>query len=125
MASVFHHLLAALCFADLLFLISLVIVSPVFIHILIPIPTFIVISIPIVILNLASSDNNLEVALGVSGFPLWLYHLAECFCHLGLAASVFLTIAITIERYQVNSQQISLATHKIKILKITKFSTCK
>ena len=35
------------------------------------------------------------------GFPLWLYHLAECFCHLGLAASVFLTIAITIERYQV------------------------
>ena len=29
MASVFHHLLAALCFADLLFLISLVVVSPV------------------------------------------------------------------------------------------------
>ena len=29
MASLFHHLLAALCFADLLFLISLVVVSPV------------------------------------------------------------------------------------------------
>ena len=87
MASVFHHLLAALCFADLIFLFSLVIVSPVFISTLTIIPV----------------DTDLQVALGVSGFPLWLYHLAECFCHLGLAASVFLTIAITIERYQVLS----------------------
>lgn len=68
MASVFHHLLAALCVADLLFLISLVVVSP--------------------------------VALGVAGYPLLVYHIAECCCHLGLAASVFLTIAITLERYQ-------------------------
>ena len=45
--------------------------------------------------------GHAQVALGMPGFPLWLYHLAECFCHLGLAASVFLTIAITIERYQV------------------------
>ena len=29
MASVFHHLLAALCIADLIFLLSLVVVSPV------------------------------------------------------------------------------------------------
>ena len=29
MASVFHHLLAALCVADLVFLLSLVVVSPV------------------------------------------------------------------------------------------------
>ena len=41
MASVFHHLLAALCFADLLFLISLVIVSPVFIPTLVIILTII------------------------------------------------------------------------------------
>ena len=46
-------------------------------------------------------NDHAQVALGMPGFPLWLYHLAECFCHLGLAASVFLTIAITIERYQV------------------------
>ena len=93
MASVFHHLLAALCFADLIFLFSLVIVSPVFISIL----------IIIIISTLTIIPVDLQVALGVSGFPLWLYHLAECFCHLGLAASVFLTIAITIERYQVLS----------------------
>ena len=95
MASVFHHLLAALCFADLIFLFSLVIVSPVSIPILIIIHISTLTIIPV--------DTDLQVALGVSGFPVWLYHLAECFCHLGLAASVFLTIAITIERYQVLS----------------------
>jgi hypothetical protein len=42
------------------------------------------------------------VALGYGeNFPLILYHTAECLCHLGLAASVFITVAITIERYQV------------------------
>ena len=44
-----------------------------------------------------------QVALGVAGYPVLVYHIAECCCHLGLAASVFLTIAITLERYQVSS----------------------
>ena len=42
-----------------------------------------------------------QVAMGVAGYPILVYHVAECCCHLGLAASVFLTIAITLERYQV------------------------
>ena len=45
------------------------------------------------------------MALGVAGYPVLVYHIAECCCHLGLAASVFLTIAITIERYQVQGYQ--------------------
>ena len=105
MASVFHHLLAALCFADLIFLFSLVLVSPVLIHSFSIIPTFtlfLFLSLFLFILFLILMHTNSQVALGMGGFPLWLYRLAECFCHLGLAASVFLTIAITIERYQVS-----------------------
>ena len=45
------------------------------------------------------------MALGVAGYPVLVYHIAECCCHLGLAASVFLTIAITLERYQVQGYQ--------------------
>jgi hypothetical protein len=42
------------------------------------------------------------VALGYEAhFPILLHHTAECLCHLGLAASIFITVAITIERYQV------------------------
>ena len=120
MASVFHHLLAALCFADLLFLISLVVVSPVTtcINIVTLILYFVLnhhhhIGDKAMMMNYSDNPHqhhplpclddhdHAQVALGMPGFPLWLYHLAECFCHLGLAASVFLTIAITIERYQV------------------------
>ena len=43
--------------------------------------------------------------MGVAGYPILVYHVAECCCHLGLAASVFLTIAITLERYQVFMKQ--------------------
>ena len=119
MTSVFHHLLAALCFADLLFLISLVVVSPVStcINIVTLILYFVLnhhhIGDKAMMMNYIDHQHqhhplpclddhdHAQVALGMHGFPLWLYHLAECFCHLGLAASVFLTIAITIERYQV------------------------
>ena len=63
-------------------------------------------------------NEHAQVALGMPGFPLWLYHLAECFCHLGLAASVFLTIAITIERYQVRMMMMMIGrcSDKLKIL---------
>ena len=53
--------------------------------------------------SLSSQINKIhfQVAMGVAGYPILAFHVAECCCHLGLAASVFLTVAITIERYQV------------------------
>ena len=33
-------------------------------------------------------------------YPAELYHLCECVCHVALAASIFLTTSLSLERYQ-------------------------
>ena len=69
MASVFYHLLLSLCLADLVFLLSSLVMSPI-----------------------AMEYVNL--------YPAELYHASECVCHVALAASIFLTASLSIERHQ-------------------------
>ena len=70
MVSVFNHLLACLCLADMAFLASNLMMSP--------------------------------VALGhYTGIFMQAYHVSECICHVSLATSIFITVSISIERYQV------------------------
>ena len=57
------------------------------------------------------------MALGAVGYPVLVYHIAECCCHLGLAASVFLTIAITLERYQVQGYQLVVLSIRYQLFK--------
>ena len=62
------------------------------------------------------------VPLGYTSFPSSVYHVAECLCHLGLAASVFLTISITMERYQVRPVVVRLPPGQVSgtcILNVT------
>ena len=79
MSSIFNHLLASLCVADLVFLLSNLLVAPIafgFIH-------------------------NYDI----------IYPIAECFSHISLAAGIFLTISISLERYQVIKWLISRVLH--------------
>ena len=70
MASVFNHLLVCLCLADLVFLLSNLLMSP--------------------------------VAMGqYTGIFMDVYRVSECVSHVSLATSIFLTVSISIERYQV------------------------
>ncbi|XP_023330165.1 FMRFamide receptor [Eurytemora carolleeae] len=67
MINVFHHLLAFLCLADLLFILTNLAMAP--------------------------SAFNSKLFRSMSAY-------SECGCHFALAASVFITVSITIERYQ-------------------------
>ena len=53
-------------------------------------------------------------------YPAHLYHASECVCHLALAASIFLTTSLTIERHQAvcvpHSYQYRLAKTGHKLL---------
>ena len=46
--------------------------------------------------NLAMSPVMMHYFL----YPAHLYHASECVCHVALAASIFLTTSLSIERYQ-------------------------
>ena len=37
-------------------------------------------------------------------YPAYIYKISECFCHVSLAASIFLTASLTIERHQVPTE---------------------
>ena len=53
---------------------------------------------------LTSSLFLVPVALGCTGTTFFtLYSIFDCFSHVSLSGSVFLTVAITIERYKVSS----------------------
>ena len=50
---------------------------------------------------LLSSLGMSPIALQIYGiYPVWVYNMFECLCHVTLAISVFLTTSITIERHQ-------------------------
>ena len=72
MSSVFHHLLAFLCLADLVFVFFNLLISP----------------LPLQIYNI---------------YAYKFHPIAECVCHVALAASIFLTTSLTIERHQVTA----------------------
>ena len=70
MSSVFHHLLAFLCLADLLFVFFSLLMSPLALH------------IPYL-------------------YSRQFYPIAECVCNVALAARIYLTTSLNIERKQV------------------------
>ena len=70
MHNIFNHLLAGLCIADLIFLLSNLLVIPI---------------------ALGRNEHILTV----------IYPIAECLCHISLAVSIFLTVSISLERFQV------------------------
>ena len=72
MSSVFNHLLICLCLADVVFLLSNLLMSP--------------------------------IAMGqYTTIFIQLFHVSECISHVSLATSIFITVSISIERYQVGS----------------------
>ena len=72
MHNIFNHLLAGLCIADLVFLLSNLLVLPI---------------------ALGRQDKIFE----------FIHPIAESLCHLSLGVSIFLTVGISLERFQVIS----------------------
>ena len=69
-SSVFNHLLVCLCLADMVFLLSNLLMSP--------------------------------IAFGhYTTISIQVFHVSECISHVSLATSIFITVSISIERYQV------------------------
>ena len=56
------------------------------------------------------------IALGRDGYPFNLIHpIAECGCHISLSVCIFLTVSITVERFQVTVSDRLIAQGSISV----------